>query len=127
MSASRKLYNSIASTVADLIRPETERTLDYLIGVHDVVSRIADELQADNPSFDRSRFLAACDCSISPYPPVKHSIGRRLTHVRTHELGVVVDYEQTELGWITIIALDHGRLGRYHVEEVDYYWTTAVL
>lgn len=62
----KKDYIRIAAALRDtlLINCPTQEYLDGATAARDsAVHRIADALKADNASFDRARFLAACGVS----------------------------------------------------------------
>lgn len=58
MAMSRKDYVAIATAIKRARLANTTR--GHAAGIDDAAILIAAELQADNPRFDRSRFLNAC-------------------------------------------------------------------
>lgn len=68
---SRKDYEAIAAAVrevralfaAEARHPYPERD-DVLIGIDATVKAVADALANDNPRFDRTRFLVACNVTV---------------------------------------------------------------
>jgi hypothetical protein len=68
----RKDYVLIADTIAGLVRDIAEEQFDARahtdkailsgerLGVYNLAQRLADQLRNDNPSFDRKRFIDAC-------------------------------------------------------------------
>jgi predicted secreted Zn-dependent protease len=52
---SRKDYGLIAEAIKARMDCTTQRAI-----VRDIANSIADKLQADNPNFDRAKFLKAC-------------------------------------------------------------------
>lgn len=61
----RKDYIALADTIlaAKRATPDTDATI---LGIDIATRSIADALAADNPRFDRARFLAACGVAPAP-------------------------------------------------------------
>jgi hypothetical protein len=59
MSFSRKHYCAVAAIIAS-DRTAMNTSYDYRAALESVAHRMADHYQADNPKFNRARFLAAC-------------------------------------------------------------------
>ena len=62
----RKDYELIAGAVRDALHSARPWSEDKEDGIRLAVRSIADALAADNPRFDRSRFLAACGVAPAP-------------------------------------------------------------
>ena len=62
----RKDYELIAAATRDALHSARPWSEDKEEGIRLTARSIADALAADNPRFDRSRFLAACGVAPSP-------------------------------------------------------------
>ena len=60
MAMSKRDYVAIAKAIKDSIVEPAQRSLTHYTACADVADRIADVCAADNPRFDRKRFLDAC-------------------------------------------------------------------
>ena len=56
----KKDYVLIAANIADVMDWAHDADTDAITAIEAVAERVATALKADNPRFDRARFLAAC-------------------------------------------------------------------
>lgn len=61
MATSKKNYVAVAAAIRESVRPATAETAG---SIRELAARLANIFAADNPRFDRQRFLAACGVAL---------------------------------------------------------------
>lgn len=59
MSMTRKNFEAIAASVQD-VREQCSDAPETTWAINEIASNLADTCAAENPNFDRERFMAAC-------------------------------------------------------------------